>query len=469
MTSNDLHYATLVEVADRIQQGDLSSVALTAALLARIEALDPSLKSYATVTADRALAAARRADEELAAGQYRGPLHGVPVAVKDLCYTAGIPTMGGLQVLRDHVPDFDGTAVARLDSAGAVLLGKINLTEGAMAGYNPRFDVPVNPWRADYWSGASSSGSGVSVAAGLCFSALGTDTGGSIRFPAMANGVVGLKPTYGLVSRHGLLGLADSMDHLGPLTRCTEDAAIVLQAIAGHDPHDPTSLNEPVPDLRGELRDGVAGLRIGIDRQFANEGTDPGLVAAIEEALTTLAGLGADIVDVQMPAGSSDSRECWFAICATEAARIHAATYPARAEEYGPYFGGFLAFGRAVTEAELAAATAAREAFNVGFHALLEGLDALVMPAGGHPIPINFDPYGDPDAMLPLFEGVQMQFTIPADLSGTPALTLPCGQAGTGIPYSLQFVGRRLSEARLCRIGQAYEEATRWHALRPPV
>lgn len=469
MPITDLHYATLTEVADRIRQGSLSSVDLTTALLARIEALDPTLKSYATVTADRALAAARRADEELAAGEYRGPLHGVPIAAKDLCFTAGIPTMGGLQVLRDHVPDFDGTAIARLDAAGAVLLGKINLTEGAMAGYNPRFDIPVNPWRADYWTGASSSGSAVSVAAGLCYAALGTDTGGSIRYPAMANGVVGLKPTYGLVSRHGLLGLADSMDHLGPLTRCTEDAAIMLQAIAGHDPHDPTSLKEPVTDLRAELRDGVTGLRIGVDRRFVTEGTDPGLIAAIEEALATLASLGADIVEVQMPDGSADIREVWFAICSTEAARIHAANYPSRAEDYGPYFGGFLAFGRAVTEAELAAASAARESFNVGFHALLEGLDALVMPSGGHPIPITFDQYGDPDAMQPLFESVQMQFTIPADLSGTPTLTVPCGESDSGIPYTLQFVGRGLSEARLCRIGQAYEDATQWHTLHPPV
>jgi amidase len=208
IAKGELHYATLVDVARMIKSREISPLDLVHSMLSRIEAVDSSLKSYATVTPERALAAAEKVEQEIASGNYRGPMHGIPVAVKDLCYTKGIRTMGGLAVFRDFRPDYDGTAVSRLKSAGAILLGKLNLTEGAMAGYHRDFDVPVNPWDPTYWSGASSSGSGVAVAAGLCFAALGTDTGGSIRFPSMANGIVGLKPTYGRVSRYGVHPLA---------------------------------------------------------------------------------------------------------------------------------------------------------------------------------------------------------------------------------------------------------------------
>jgi len=263
-----LHYLSLTELADLIRGREISPVDVTEAMLGRIRQVDGRLHSYATITADRALIAAQAAEEEIAAGRCRGPLHGVPVAVKDLCYTRGTRTMGGLAVRRDFVPDFDATVVSRLEAAGAVLLGKLNMTEGAMAGYHPDFDIPVNPWGEEYWAGASSSGSGVATAAGLCFACLGSDTGGSIRFPSMANGVVGLKPTYGLVSRHGVLPLSESLDHVGPMTRRTVDAAIVLQAIAGYDAADLTSLDQPAPRLLAGIDDGVDGLRIGYGRDL---------------------------------------------------------------------------------------------------------------------------------------------------------------------------------------------------------
>jgi amidase len=239
------HHDSLEAVASRIKARSLSPVALTQQMLDRVGAVDGRLKSYATVMADRALAAARTAEREIRDGRYRGPLHGVPVAVKDLCYTKGVRTMGGTAVRKDFVPDVDSTVVARLLDAGAVILGKLNLSEGATAGYNPAMDVPLNPWNRDRWPGISSSGSGVAAAAGLCFAAIGTDTGGSIRFPASANGVVGLKPTYGRVSRFGVLVMADSLDHVGSLARRVADAAIVYDAIAGRDPRDPTSLDAP--------------------------------------------------------------------------------------------------------------------------------------------------------------------------------------------------------------------------------
>jgi len=237
-TYDNLYYASLQEVGRRIQSHDLSPVDLTRMMLDRIAQVDPRLKSYATVMSEQALADASAALQEIQAGRYRGPLHGVPIAIKDLCYTQGVRTMGGTAVLKNFVPTFDSMVVAKLRTAGAVVLGKLNLSEGAAAGYNPSFDVPLNPWRADRWPGMSSSGSGVATAAGLCFGAIGTDTGGSIRNPASANGVVGLKPTYGRVSRFGVLPMAPSLDHLGPITRRVADAAIMFDVIAGFDPQD---------------------------------------------------------------------------------------------------------------------------------------------------------------------------------------------------------------------------------------
>ena len=297
----DLLFKTLTDVAGRIQRREISSLELTTAILNRIASLDTSLKSYATVMEDHALASAERADNEIAAGRYRGSLHGIPIAVKDLCFTKGVRTMGGTPVLAEHVPEYDATVVERLESAGAVLLGKLNLTEGAMAGYHPDFDIPVNPWNKNVWSGASSSGSGVAVAAGLAFATLGSDTGGSIRFPAASCGVVGLKPTWGRVSRYGVLALAQSLDHIGPLARSAADAAVVLQAIAGHDPNDPTSLPGPVPDILAGMDAGVKGLRIGLDEQYVFEKADAELARAVVAGVQALKALGAEIVDVKLP------------------------------------------------------------------------------------------------------------------------------------------------------------------------
>ena len=279
MSETPLHYQTISEVGGRLESRELSSVELTGAILDRIAALDGRLKSYVTVMSDQAMAAAQAADAEIAAGRYRGRLHGVPIAVKDLCFTTGVATMGGAKALRDFVPDFDGTVVRNLNDAGAIILGKLNLTEGAMAGYNPEFDIPVNPWGADRWAGASSSGSGVATAAGLCYGSLGSDTGGSIRFPAAACGTVGIKPTWGRVSRYGVLALGESLDHVGPMTRSAADAGIMLQVLAGHDSNDPTSLHAPVPDMLAGLGQGVEGIRIGVDEDYIGGGDVDGEVA----------------------------------------------------------------------------------------------------------------------------------------------------------------------------------------------
>jgi len=467
-----LHYQSLQDVARRIASRALSPVQLTLQMLDRVATVDPSLKSYATVMRDRAVADALLAEQEIQRGRYRGPLHGVPIAVKDLCYTKGVATMGGTAALRTFVPDADGTVVAKLREAGAVLLGKLNLTEGAMVGYNPSFDVPLNPWNRSRWPGGSSSGSGVATAAGLCFAAIGTDTGGSIRFPSSACGIVGLKPTYGRVSRFGVLALAESLDHVGPMARRVADVAIVFDAIAGHDSQDSTSLRDPVTSAVADLSKGVGGLRIGIDRDYALTGIDRGQAAALEEALKALEGRGARLVDVKMP-GLDGMIPAWSAIAGDEARKAHSATYPTKADSYGVYFRTFLESTAGVTEKQLGDARAWRAAFAGRMHALLDSVDAMACPSGGDPAwPVTHElqigPLAAFHAAWSAAAPRAAEFTMPMDLAGTPAICLPSGFSSDGLPYSIQFAGRRLGEGTLCRIAHAYEEATNWHLRHPP-
>jgi amidase len=471
--SVDLPFETIRDVAPRIASGDVSSVDLTGRLLERIATVDRSLKSYATVTADQAMAMARAADTDIRAGRYRGPLHGVPIAVKDLCYTKGVRTMGGTAVRKDFIPDVDATVVSKLRDAGAVLLGKLNLSEGATAGYNPAFDVPLNPWNPDRWPGMSSSGSGVATAAGLCYAAIGTDTGGSIRNPASANGVVGLKPTYGRVSRFGVMAMAESLDHVGPMARSVADVAIMLDAIAGLDPADPTSLAAPGPNAFTEVDRGLQAARIGIDRDYALKGIDTGQASSIEAAMQLLKDQGAQIVDVRMP----DLRgilDTWFTICSAELVAAHASTYPSRASEYGPYMREFLAQGAAVSPQQLAAARARRATFTGALTGLLDSVDAIAGPAGGDPAwpithAIQVGPLPEYHKAWSAAAPRSAEFTMPMDLAGVPAICLPCGLSADGLPYSIQFTGRRLSESTLCRIAHAYEQATQWHTRHPNV
>ena len=458
MAGGELGYATIEELAPRIASGEISPVELTEAQLGRIAALDGRLKSYATAMADSALTEARRAELEIAAGEYRGPLHGIPLAVKDLCYTAGVATMGGTKVLEDFRPDFDSTVVARLRAAGAVLLGKLNLTEGAMAGYNRARQVPVNPWAADRWTGVSSSGSGVATAAGLCYASLGSDTGGSIRSPSASCGIVGLKPTWGRVSRYGVLALAESLDHVGPMTRSTWDAAAVLEVIAGDDPNDPTTLAEPAPAILAGIGDGAAGLQIGYDERYANEEVIAPVAEAVAASVETFASLGAEIAPVALP----DPRpymSAWPALCAVEALAAHTDYFPRRADDYGPWFRAWLERGAATSAVEYAEACNTRAELSGRLARAFEGIDMLACPAQGtlpHRVTEELmyeDTPGD-------FDAARMQFTAPWDLNHAPSLTLPNGWSEQGLPIALQLVGAPGSEALLCRAGYAYEQAT---------
>jgi amidase len=478
MSDAPLHYRGLTEVAAEIRSGARSPVDLTRTLLARIEQLEPRLHAYYTVTAKRALDAAETAQREIAAGKYRGPLHGVPIALKDLCFTTGVRTTGGSGVRRDFVPTHDATVVARLDAAGAVLLGKLATTEGAMAGYHPDFEVPRNPWGAELWPGVSSGGSGVGVGGGLCFAALGTDTGGSIRYPSAMNGIVGLKPTWGRVSRYGVLDLAPSLDHVGPMTRRVADAAAVLQAIAGPDPKDPTTLPDPVPDYLAEIATGIAGVRVGYDQRYATEGVAAPLASAIGSALDVLERAGASIVEVELPALEASTVLAWQPLCAAEAAAVHQETYPSRAADYGPWFRSWLGFGVSVTGAQYAAAHRVRLETNGAIRNALAGVDLLACPAvATEPFPYQREGvFVAPDAAGASSAGVAIEwfqrssrFTIPWDYNGWPTLTLPCGATAEGLPLSLQLVGHPLTESTLLRAGHAFERATQWHRLHPAV
>jgi amidase len=469
----DWHWFTIDEIARLIAARKILSTDLTARMLDRIRSVDKTLHSYATLMAEAAMAAAASADREIASGKNRGPLHGVPVAVKDLCHTRGVRTMGGAFVTRDFVPDEDGTIVTKLRDAGAIVLGKLNLTEGAMGGYHPEMGIPLNPWDTSRWPGVSSSGSGAATAAGLCFAAIGTDTGGSIRFPSSANGIVGLKPTYGRVSRHGVLALSPQLDHVGPMARSVTDVAIVYDAIAGHDPKDSTSLTDRPASARAALGRPIKGMRIGIDRDYAMKGIDAGQVASIEEALKVLAGLGAIIVDVKMP-DRTEMLNSWVAICATEAVAAHRANFPSRANDYGPYFRQFLSIGASMPAEQLAKANAWRVEFNARFTALLESVDAMACQAGGAPAwpvtrALQTGPFLEFAAAWDKASPRASDFTMPMNLAGTPAICLPSGFSVDGLPYSIQFAGRRLSEPALCQIAHAFERATTWNSRHPRV
>ena len=467
MVNQALYYKTITDLAELIRTREVSPVAVTEAMLRRIEELDPLYKSYTTVMTDYAMEMAQRSEDEITRGNYKGPLHGVPIAVKDLCFTAGVRTMGGSKVMAGHVPNFDATVVARLEAAGSVLLGKLNLTEGAMGGYNPEFDVPLNPWNMDRWAGASSSGSGVSTALGLCYGSLGSDTGGSIRFPAAACGTVGLKPTWGRVSRYGVLALAESLDHVGPLTRSSADAGIMLMAIAGLDPKDPTTLPTPVANVQVDIEKGVKGIRIGVDEDYIMTGVDPELSRAVLDGIELLEGVGAEIVEINMPE-IDRYIPFWKTLCAAEAVAAHREFYPSRRDEYGPYFQGWLDMGAEVSGADYAEANNQRNECTGLLRQALQGVDALACPstiAPAYPITLE-QMYGpiDPDRD-PAFQ----RFTVPYDYSGAPTLSVPCGFNNDGMPLSLQFVGHPLSEALLCRIGHTYERATEWHRMHPLV
>lgn len=466
MADQALHYLSLMDLSEWLRRRELSPVEVTRAMIDRIAALDGRIGSYVTVLADRAMAQARQAETEIAAGMWRGLLHGVPIALKDLCFTSFAPTSGGMAIHADFVPDYDATVVARLERAGAVTLGKLAMTEGAASvGHHPSMRIPINPWNAPYWSGASSSGSGAATAAGLCYGSIGSDTGGSIRVPAAANGLTGVKPTWGRVSRHGIFALSESMDHIGPITRTAADAAAIMAAIAGHDDADPTSLIDPVPDYLGALGEGVAGVRIGVDEDFISRDCDPAIVAVVMAACRALADKGARIVPITMP--DPDAMLAgWVAFCAAECAIAHRATWPARCDDYGPELNLLLDMARQqVTATTIAETNIERGKYGGRLAAVFRDVDLIAMPTLLGPLPLHAELEGL-FAENPIMMARHMS---PFDMTGSPTITLHGGFDGNGLPIGFQLVGRHLSEDLLLRAGHAYQQVTDWHTRHPPV
>lgn len=466
--SADWHYLPITELAVRIRRREVSPTTVVQAQLDRIAALDGALHSYALVLADAAMAQAETAEADIAAGRYRGPLHGVPIGIKDLCWMEGVPTAAGMAIHRDFRPGRDATVVHRLKHAGAVLLGKLQLTEGAYSDHHPSVTAPVNPWHADYWPGISSSGAGVATAAGLCHGAIASDTGGSIRWPAAANGVTGLKPTCGRISRHGVFALAPSLDHVGTMARSAADAGLLLRAIAGADTEDPTALHDPVPDDLGAVATNLNGVRIGIDPEWNGDGVDPDVQAVVFAAGEVLRTLGATFVEVRVPdalrAGSGLTDD-WAANCAVEAAVAHAATYPARRDEYGPVLAAVIESGRALSGMDYQRILLRRAELRGRMVALLQTVDLLLTPV--HPYaPLSLAAVRTLGEQPALIAGLQ-RYTCPFNLTGHPTITLPGGLSQQGLPIGIQLVAPHLGEAMLVRAGTAFQGATDWHRQHP--
>jgi len=354
--------------------------------------------------------------------------------------------------------------VRKLYAAGAIILGKLQLTEGAWAEHHPQIPAPVNPWNAAHWSGASSSGSGVATAAGLCYGSLGSDTGGSIRFPCAANGVTGIKPTWGRVSRYGVFELAATLDHIGPMARSAADCGAMLGVIAGSDSNDPTALLDPVPNYLAGMTRGLHGLRIGVDHAWNTDGVDQTMVDAVTAALQTARDLGAEIREVKFPDVSQIITD-WFPLCSVQTAVAHEATYPVRKSEYGPSLSSFIDLSSGISGLDYQKIILRRLSFRGCVASLFQDIDLLLVPAQSlaSPTTAQLANLGDNAEML----NALVRYTMPLNMTGSPTITLPCGFTDAGTPVAFQFVGRHLGEEMLVRAGYAYQTATDWHRQHP--
>ncbi len=461
---------TAAEMARRIRAREISAVEVALAHLERIEALNPKLEAYLTVTAERALEAARRADEEIARGRVRGPLHGVPYSLKDLFWTRGVRTTAGSRILADHVPEEDSTAGALLDRAGGVMLGKVNTHEFAYGVTTQNSLARTrNPWDPTRIPGGSSGGSASAVAAGLCPVSLGSDTAGSIRIPAALCGVVGLKPTHGRVSCHGVFGQSFTADHVGPIARSVEDATAVLQAIAGYDPRDPFSSREPVPDYTVGLGAGIRGLRIGVPAELFDLPLDPGVEEAFRAARLALADLGAEVLDISVPV-LAGAQAVSADIVMPETTTRHEEWLAARPRDYGADVRALLESAVGAPASRFIRATVERRRLRFDLEAALrERADLLLTPGepvgapeiGAEVVRVGGREVGLVEAMV--------HFVSPFSIAGLPALVVPAGFDRHGLPVGIQLVGRPFDEATVLRAGHAFESATGWTRRRPPV
>ena len=468
MAPRNIHFASLLDVAQRLHAKEFSPVDLTEHMLKRIRAKDRKIKAYATVTEELARQQAKKAEQEISRGRIRGPLHGVPIAVKDLCFTRGIPTAAGMPIHAKFKPRYNATVVQRFADSGAVLLGKLQMTEGAFSEHHPDVSPPLNPWNSAHWTGVSSSGSGAATAAGLCFASIGSDTGGSIRFPSAANGLTGLKPTWGRVSRHGIFELAASLDHIGPMCRNAADTGAVLNIIAGADKNDPTASTAPVPNYLAGLERGIRGLKFGYDPLYNQRGVDQEMRKTTEGALTVLRSMGANLRKVTFP-NTDAVLDNWPAHCGIETALAHSKTYPKNREQYGPALARLIDLGLSLSATDYQKILLIRHGFCGEVRAVFDDIDVLVVPAQGTASPTEKNVKEgrlDPKAWRAM--GMS-RFTSPFDFTGSPTVTMQSGFTRGGMPIAIQFVGRHFEEDLLVRAGHAYQRETDWHNEHPTI
>ena len=471
MDKQEIPFLTASELSRLIGAKEVSPVEATEAYLDRIDQVDEKLNAYITVTRDQALQEARAAERAIASGRYLGPMHGIPVAVKDQFNTAGVRTTGGSRILADFVPTEDATVITNLKNSGAVMLGKLNMSEFAMAEiYDHPYGTPRNAWNLDRNPGTSSSGSGAATAGFLCATSLGEDTGGSIRGPANNSGLVGLRPTWGRVSRYGVLGGSWSMDTVGPISRTVEDAAITFQAIAGHDPKDPYTWTVPVPDYRQALDGNIQGLKVGVIKErLESPLLDPEFRSAVGRAVGVLGELGASAEEVSLPL-TEQAGFISMALIFVEWSSLHRGTFEPNFQQLDHnnkyrFLTGCVIPAQAYYKAQKLRAVLRQQILDA-----LERVDVLVLPGG--PVtarPVESVPGIQGKEQMAAGLAGRISFTGPFNLAGVPALTLPCGFSADNMPMGMQIVGRPFAEETVFKVAHAYEQNTEWHTRRPPI
>lgn len=455
------------DLAVLLRKRTISPVELFDATLRNVRRLQPRLNSFITITEEEGRKTAVRAEEEIQSGNYRGPLHGIPISIKDLFATRGVRTTAGSLILGKWIPEYDATAVSKLREAGMVLIGKTNMHEFAygVTNDNPHYGPARNPWDVARVPGGSSGGSGAAVASSQCAASLGSDSGGSIRIPSAVCGVVGLKPTYGRVSRHGAIPLAWSLDHVGPIAKTVEDTAIVLSAIAGQDSEDPSSSSRPVPDYRKEMQDDIRGLRMGIPRQFFFDHVDPEIEHAVNAAIRKLGVLGMKAVEINIP-GLENCAAIEAHITLAEATSYHEQYLKKQAGDYGPGVRTNLEAGRFLLATDYVKSQRARAWLQQKFREVFERADVIVTPTLPAFPPVVGEVWVQSGDMRESVIDAFLRFNIPYDLTGLPSISVPCGFSSVGLPIGLQIAGRAFEEPTILKVAHAYEQVTDWHRTR---
>lgn len=457
------HYLGLGEIAQQIQSGETSSVAVTQLLFDRINTSCSALNAYISLMQNEALEHARQADIDIANGNIKSALHGVPIAVKDIFDSKGSITTAAMSLRENaQAANQDATAIARLKAAGTIILGKLNMTEGVYAEHLPPYNPPLNPWDEKLYPGASSSGSGVAIATGQCYAAISSDTGGSIRIPTATNGVTGLKPTWGRVSRHGVFELAATLDHVGVIARTAQDTGLILGAMAGADDRDPTASQNPVPDYTAGLGTDLSGLRIGIDRNWISKDVDSEIVSALLNALDTMQALGAQIIDIEFP-DPTQIVEDWFGVCAVQTAFAHRDTYPSQKDQYGPGLSALIDMGLSMSGTDYQQMILRREEFTGRVQKLFSDIDLIACPALAFKPP-SLERMAVVDEEI--VSGVH-RFTCSFTMARNPTITMCGGFSEDGLPLAIQFVAPHFEEHRLIKAGYAFQRSTDWHLKHP--